>query len=119
MTTAHDLGRPVAYLVLAEGTSVYDSSGDRVGTVDAVLADETVDVFHGLIVGRDRARPVFAARDQIRQVYEHGVTLSVPGDRLYDVDDDPAAEAADQGGENPLQAGLRRARQWLSLHPPV
>ncbi|HEX6500470.1 MAG TPA: hypothetical protein VF054_15775 [Micromonosporaceae bacterium] len=119
MTTARDLGRPIAYLVLAAGTPVYDSAGTPVGTVQAVLADETVDVFHGLIVDRHQASPVFAARDQIRQLYEHGVALSVPGDRLYDIDADPAAaEVADQGGDNPLEVGLRRAGEWIRAHRP-
>lgn len=119
MTTAPDLGRPIAYLVLAEGTPVYDSGGAQVGSVAAVLADEPVDVFHGLIASRDGdSRPVFAGRDQIRQLYERGVILSVPADQLHDIDEDPAAAEAAEQLNNPLQVGLRRARQWLRLHPP-
>jgi hypothetical protein len=34
-----DLGAPVSYLVLANGTPVFDRSGDRVGTVEHVLAE--------------------------------------------------------------------------------
>ena len=45
-----DLGAPVSYMVLAEGTPVWDRAGDRVGTVEHVLADDREDVFHGLII---------------------------------------------------------------------
>ncbi|MDT4946193.1 MAG: hypothetical protein QOH14_2926 [Pseudonocardiales bacterium] len=45
-----DLGPPVAYLALADGTPVFDRDGRRVGVVEHVLADLDLDIFHGLIV---------------------------------------------------------------------
>ena len=45
-----DLGPPVAYLTLADGTPVYDRNGRRVGVVEHVLADPDLDIFHGLII---------------------------------------------------------------------
>ena len=47
---AEDMGPPVAYLGLREGTPVYDRSGERIGVVEHVLADEPMDIFLGLVV---------------------------------------------------------------------
>jgi hypothetical protein len=35
-----DIGAPQSYLVLKNGTPVYDRAGDHVGDVEHVLADE-------------------------------------------------------------------------------
>ena len=45
-----DLGAPVSYLVLANGTPVYDNSGTKAGEVEHVLSDDQQDVFHGLLL---------------------------------------------------------------------
>src|SRR5439155_14160947 len=47
---AEDMGPPVAYLGLREGTPVYDRDGERIGVVEHVLADEPMDIFLGLVV---------------------------------------------------------------------
>ena len=104
-----DLGTPVSYLVLKDGVPVYEQSGDRVGEVEHVLADPPEDVFHGLIVTtRDGHR--FAPADQVAGLYEHGVVLAVPADRLPTPSEDAAARAADDDG---LGHNLRRAWAWL------
>jgi len=56
------LGRPVAYLVVTDGTPVYDKHGERVGVVEHVLADEDLDIFHGLVVHPSAPRPVHPGR---------------------------------------------------------
>lgn len=106
-----DLGEPVSYLVLADGTAVYDSSGDRVGEVEHVLADEHEDVFHGLIV-RTRAGHRFAGSGQIEGIYERGVIVGVPADRLPEPSADGAARLADSADDT-LKGGLKRAWDWL------
>jgi sporulation protein YlmC with PRC-barrel domain len=74
-----DLGNPASYLTLEEGTSVLSSDGERVGRVEEVLADESTDVFDGLVVrtgplGLER-RYVEAAR--VDEIYERGVVLKL------------------------------------------
>jgi PRC-barrel domain protein len=109
MTEAQDLGEPVSYLVLKNGTPVYDSSGDRAGEVEHVLADEPEDVFHGLIVKTADGHR-FAASDRVDGLFEHGVIVNTPAAQLPEPSADPAAQAADN---NSLAQSLRRAWDWL------
>jgi uncharacterized protein YrrD len=118
-----DLGPPIAYLVLKEGTPVYDRGGQRIGVVEHVLADEPVDIFHGLVVHTLPlpGRHLFADADQIAEIHERGVLLAVGADQLHEPSEDAAAESAvddsDDGVvESPLQAALRRAWDWISQH---
>jgi hypothetical protein len=43
-------GSPIAYTALPEGTPVFTSDGQKIGTVKRVLADLEDDIFDGLIV---------------------------------------------------------------------
>jgi rRNA processing protein Gar1 len=43
-------GDPVSWLLVEPGWAVFDAHGAKVGKVDEVLGDESVDIFHGLIV---------------------------------------------------------------------
>jgi uncharacterized protein YrrD len=105
-----DLGAPVAYLVLKDGTPVYDRSGAKVGEVEHVLDDEQSDVFHGLIVKtKDGHR--FARGDQVDGLFEHGVIVAVPADELASPDSDPAAQLSEEQSDV-----LKRAWNWL-VHP--
>ena len=45
-----DLGNPVSYLVLADGTPVYSSDGETVGNVEHVLGDTETDIFDGIVL---------------------------------------------------------------------
>ncbi len=101
---AEDLGEPVAYLVLQEGVPVYAPSGDRVGTVEHVLADERQDVFHGLLINTPDGRR-FAAGSQVAGLYEHGVILTEPAESL-------ASPSTDLPGRH-HDSGLKRAWDWL------
>jgi uncharacterized protein YrrD len=112
-----ELGAPIAYLVLKEGTPVYDRDGDQIGVVEHVLADDPVDIFHGLIVHTLPlpGRHMFAAADQIAELRERAVLLSVDRGDLHE----PTAGTVARGTENapmdsPLQAALRRAWDWLN-----
>jgi len=44
-----DLGDPISYLTLSEGTPVFAAGGARIGVVEHVLADANADVFDGLV----------------------------------------------------------------------
>src|SRR5688572_21660375 len=74
-----DLGNPVSYLVLADGTPVLSSDGRELGKVEHVLADVESDVFDGVIVDM-RAGPGghrFADSTQVDAIYERGVVLAM------------------------------------------
>jgi hypothetical protein len=101
-----DLGAPVAYLVLRDGTPAFDRSGDKVGDVVHVLADEREDVFHGLLLKTADGHR-FASGAQVDGLFEHGVILAVPAGQLAEPSADPAARQADQGA-------LKRAWDWLT-----
>ncbi|MBB4660836.1 PRC-barrel domain-containing protein [Conexibacter arvalis] len=114
----HDLGDPIAYLVLQPGTDVYDAAGERVGRVEHVLFDDRTDVFDGIVVDT-RAGPGglrFADADQVDELYERGVVLKVAASALHDPEPGPGvidADAAD-GDASPLTEKLRRAWDWIS-----
>jgi hypothetical protein len=101
---AEDLGEPVAYLVLREGVPVYAPSGDTVGTVEHVLADENEDVFHGLLIKTPHGHR-FATGEQVAGLYENGAIVTEPAERL-------ARPSADLP-EGRRDSGLKRAWDWL------
>jgi hypothetical protein len=118
MAAMPDLGAPISYLVLEPGADVYDPSGDHVGKVEHVLADPDVDIFEGLVIDT-RVGPGglrFADADQIDELYERGVVLSVGVEELHDPEPGPATLEADPDDveESELAARLRRAWDWIS-----
>ena len=104
-----DLGVPQSYLVLKDGTPVYDRSGSFVGTVAHVLADEQSDVFHGLLLKTTDGHR-FASGSQVDGIYANGVIAAVPADQLPRPTADAAAQAAD---DHSLADGMRKAWDWL------
>jgi uncharacterized protein YrrD len=106
---ADNLGAPVSYLVLADGTPVWDRSGDPVGTVENVLADEQQDIFHGLIVNTDHGYR-YAPSARVDGIYERGVIVALPAAQLPEPSADPAAQAVE---DESLAGELRRAWNWL------
>jgi uncharacterized protein YrrD len=111
-----DLGAPIAYLALEEGTPVYDRSGERIGVVEHVQADWQADIFDGVIVHTRPlpGRHLFADVDQIAELHERGVVLSVDRDALREPSEKPTGEQPGGSVESPLQARLRRAWDWIS-----
>jgi uncharacterized protein YrrD len=104
-----DIGAPQSYLVLKDGTSVYDRAGDHVGDVEHVVADEAEDIFHGLIIKTGDGHR-FAPGDQVDGIYEHAVIVAVPAAQLPTPSADSAAMKADEDG---FVNGLKRAWDWL------
>ena len=115
-----DLGPPIAYTVLEEGTPVYDRNGKRIGVVDQLLADMQLDIFDGVII---HSRPLpgrhlFADAEQIAELRERGVVLAVERDDLHS----PPAESrkkrdAEDRVETQLATRLRRAWDRLTGRP--
>lgn len=117
MAGSEDLGRPIAYLALDEGTAVYDVAGEKIGVVDGTVGDMQADIFDGVIV---HTRPLpgddlFADLDQIEGLYEHGVRLKVTRDELHMPPSEEARRRREQQrDESPLEARMRRAWDWLA-----
>ncbi|MEV4639354.1 PRC-barrel domain-containing protein [Actinoplanes sp. NPDC049548] len=104
-----DLGAPQSFLVLADGTPVYDRAGDRVGTVEHVLSDDREEIFHGLVVKTGDGHR-YAAANQVDGIFAHGVIVAVPAGELAEPSEDAAARTTD---DDSLADGLRRAWNWL------
>jgi hypothetical protein len=106
-TAPEDLGAPQSFLVLADGTPVYDRAGDNVGTVAHVLSDDQEEIFHGLVIKTGHGHR-YAAAAQIDGLFEHGVIVAVPASELPEPSEETLAAADDSFGD-----GLRRAWNWL------
>ena len=120
-----DLGDPISYLVLAEGTPVYASDGAKLGEVEHVLADEETDIFDGVVLdtsvlpGGNR----FVDAPQIDEIYERGVVLTVDAaaaERLPEPSENPAAmevtgeDFVEREWDDELEAKLKRAWDVIS-----
>jgi hypothetical protein len=46
-------GEPISYEALAKGTPSFSASGARIGTVEHVLHDDSLDLFDGLVIATD------------------------------------------------------------------
>jgi hypothetical protein len=119
MSPTDDLGAPISYLALEEGTAVLAADGEEVGHVAHVLADEEEDIFDGIVIAHGLGRHTFADAEQIGAIHERGVTLTVtaaeaealpePAENPAVMQDDPA-----QPDRSSLADKLRRAWDLLS-----
>jgi uncharacterized protein YrrD len=119
MSGTDDLGAPISYLALSEGTPVYAADGAQVGKVAHVLAVEEEDIFDGLVIEHGFDRHCFADAYQVAAIHERGVTLTLPAaeaERLPEPTENPAVmvdDASDPEGSG-LGRKLRRAWDLLS-----
>ena len=116
-----ELGAPIAYLALEEGTPVYAVDGAVVGEVAHVLADENADVFDGLVIDT-RPGPGghrFVDAPQVAELHERGVVLALDAAAVEELPEPSANPAAldvnpADAEESELTAKLRRAWDFLS-----
>ena len=116
-----ELGAPIAYLALKEGTPVYSADGAEIGRVVHVLADEDADVFDGLIIDT-RPGPgghSFVDAPDVAELHEHGVVLALDAAAVRELPEPSANPAAVEvnpadAEESELTAKLRRAWDYLS-----
>ncbi|MGH2915318.1 MAG: PRC-barrel domain-containing protein [Solirubrobacteraceae bacterium] len=116
-----DHGAPIAYMALAEGTEVLSSDGEAIGRVVHVLADESEDVFDGIVIAEHAVEGAhrFADADDVDTIYERAVVLRLDRaecERLPAPSANPAVMRDDpaQTGDGPLSGKLRRAWDLLS-----
>ena len=97
---------PIAYTALQPGTPVQTSDGNHFATVEAVLVDEKVSVFDGIVVQTAEGKR-FVDADQIGSIYttyvrttlsaEQAANLPLPdGSTLVDIK--PARSMSDRLG---------------------
>jgi sporulation protein YlmC with PRC-barrel domain len=97
---------PIAYTALQPGTPVHTSDGQPFATVQAVLVDEKVSVFDGIVVQTEEGIR-FVDADQVGTIYntrvcttlsvEQAANLPLP-DRSNLIDIKPARSMADRLG---------------------
>jgi hypothetical protein len=112
-----DLGLPVAFRALRDGTPVFDREGRHIGVVEHVLIDEPTDIFEGLVIHTHPlpGKHLFAAPEQIDEMYERGVRLSIGRDELYEPSDRSGGRHdRERPLEERLERALRRAWDWLT-----
>ncbi|HEX3801980.1 MAG TPA: hypothetical protein VHV75_03990 [Solirubrobacteraceae bacterium] len=106
-----DLGNLVAYTAIADGTPVYDNRGRRIGAVEYVM--DVGGIFEGVLVHTYPlpGRHLYADADQIAEIHERGVVLSVTERELHT----PQQESRrGRPRKSPLEARLRRTWDWLT-----
>lgn len=74
---------PVSYLMIEPGWTVVGSDGEEIGNVSEVRADDSRDIFDGLMV---KAKLLGAARyvpaERVARIFVGRIELDVTGDEL-------------------------------------
>ena len=83
-------GHPIAYTALQPGTPVQTSEGQHFATVQAVLVDEKVSVFDGIVV-QTEAGTRFVDADQIGSIYTTHVCTNLSAEQASNL---PVPEAS-------------------------
>ena len=107
---------PASYLTLAAGTPVDGSDGERIGTVEHVLAAPDEDIFDGLVLDTPSGRR-FADAPLVADISAERVTLNVPSSEpLPEPSANPASLEADPDDtvSHGLSDKLRRAWDLVS-----
>jgi hypothetical protein len=109
-----DLGSPIAWIAVTEGTPVYDPDGNIVGVVERVHAP--AEIFEGVMIHTRPlpGRHLYARHDQIDRIHERGVVLSVGRDELTEPEPQPRRRRRRRSLEPGWEARLRRAWDWLT-----
>jgi hypothetical protein len=119
MSPTDDLGAPISYLALEEGTAVFAADGEEVGQVAHVLAAEEEDIFDGIVISHGLGRHTFADAEQVGAIHERGVTLTLTAaeaETLPEPAENPAVMHDDpsESEGSSLSDKLRRAWDLLS-----
>ena len=115
------LGAPGSYMTLAAGVPVYSSAGQRLGTVEHVLAEPDKDIFDGIVFQTEShdGRHRFVDAPEVESIHERGVMLALDAaaaERLPEPGANPATMSADPDDtvEGELERKLRRAWDLIS-----
>ncbi|MFN8159475.1 MAG: PRC-barrel domain-containing protein [Solirubrobacterales bacterium] len=74
-----DLGAPISYLTLSEGSPVFAQDGSELGKVAEVVAAPEQDIFEGLVVssGLLGGGRHFVEASRVASLHERGVVLGI------------------------------------------
>jgi hypothetical protein len=116
-----DYGEPTSYMEVKEGCEVVSSDGEKVGTVQHVLADEEEDIFDGIVIDTQLGPGGmhFVDAPQVSECFEEVVQLSIPASQVPELPK-PAANPAVmehhgvEDSESALQQKLHRAWDLIS-----
>jgi hypothetical protein len=75
-----DLGSPISYFVLKQGTAVRATGHEQIGTVEHVLYVEQEDVFDGIVIQTDQGLR-FVDSDQVDGIYERCVVTNLTAEQ--------------------------------------
>jgi hypothetical protein len=116
-----DYGAPASYLTLKEGCDVVSSDGQRVGTLQHVLADEEDDIFDGIVIDSELGPGGlhFVDAPQVSECFERAVQLKLSASEVPELPKpapNPAAmeHHGVEDSESGLQAKLHRAWDKIS-----
>jgi hypothetical protein len=113
-----DLGAPSSYLTLEPGVEVFSRDGEKLGTVEHVLADHDLDVFDGIVI--DASGLKFVDADQVAEIHERGVVLTLTladAESLPEPSDNPAVmevTGPEDVDRSEFREKLRRAWEAIS-----
>ena len=116
-----DYGEPSSYLAVEKGCAVVGSDGEKVGTVQHVLADEEEDVFDGIVIETHLGPGGmhFVDAPQVKECFDRAVLLTIPSAEVPELPKPTANPAVmEEHGigdtEGGLQAKLHRAWDRIS-----
>jgi len=115
MSGTDDLGAPVSYLALEEGTAVLTADGEEIGHVAHVLADEENDIFDGIVISHGLGRHTFADAEQVGEIHERGVVLtltSAEAETLPEPSENPAVMEDDPSEPEGSRVAAKLRRAW-------
>ena len=95
---------PIAYTALQPGTPVQTADGHAFGTVAAVLVDERVAVFDGIVVQTDTGTR-FVDAPQVARIYTTHVLTTLTAEQAADL---PAPEGSNLVEIKPNKSRLGR-----------
>jgi hypothetical protein len=79
---------PVSWFVVERGWAVVGSDGAKLGTVDEVLGDSSLDIFDGLAVASGvLGKPRYVPAEVVAEIVEGSVRLSIAGDEFGRLDE--------------------------------
>jgi len=82
------LADPVSWFVVERGWAVVGSDGAKLGTVDEVLGDSSLDIFDGLAVASGvLGKPRYVPAELVAEIVEGSVRLSIAGDEFGRLDE--------------------------------
>ena len=112
-----DLGPPSSYLVAAPGLAVVARDGSRVGTLEHVVADESLDIFEGIVIriADDGDPHRFVARDDVGEFHDRAVLLRIGPEAIAGLHrPTPEPAAIEPPIPEHMHGPLRRAWDHLS-----